>query len=99
MQELLKGSLGSSFLRGVHEVLLMSYVTVLKEVCQRPEAGMTSDQGPSWKWLDAVRHMDSMYLTTGRVWLGMFGSVAGGERGDKETERILEEIYGHWRAA
>ncbi|EFI28182.1 U3 snoRNP protein [Coprinopsis cinerea okayama7 len=98
-------SLRASCHQGVHEVLLMHYVTVLEEACRTPESGLTSDQPHGWrKWLDAVRHMASGYLTTGQVWKRVFEVVAGGNeeeesggKGTDEKRMVLEEIYGYWR--
>ncbi|KAH6914193.1 U3 snoRNP protein [Coprinopsis sp. MPI-PUGE-AT-0042] len=84
LQEVLKESLRTSSLQSVHEVLLLNYVTVLEEACRTPESGLTSDQGNTWtKWLDAVRHMGSGYLPTGRVWQATFAVVAQGVKSNR----------------
>ena len=79
MQGLLKESMRDASLRGVHETLLLSYVTALHEARRKPGLLDGSDQGQgSGNWLDSIRHMAKGYLTTGKVWQKVFITVEEG---------------------
>lgn len=83
-------------LRGVHERLLMSYVTVLHEVMGQ-EA--TSDQASkmSAKWLHEVRRIGRSYLTTGRVWQKLFSVIGETDTWTQGKKEVLETVYEEWR--
>lgn len=78
-------------LRGVHEALLVRYVTVLHEVAVEPNSGVMSDHEKGW--LHWIRHMAKSYLTNGRVWRQVFARVSE----VCEEEKVLGEIFKLWR--
>ncbi|KAK7035217.1 U3 snoRNP protein [Paramarasmius palmivorus] len=96
-EELLRESMRDSSLRDVHELLLMSYVSVLSESRQVPETGRTADTNQETNhlanWLIGMRHMQRTFLTTGKVWQKAFTLEMQGA-GDTA---VLREIYEFWR--
>ncbi|KAF5386261.1 hypothetical protein D9615_002379 [Tricholomella constricta] len=99
-EELLKESMRNASLGGLHETLLISYVRVMHEV-QKPETGLTSDQGSvSAKWLHSIRHMASAYLTSGAVWQKVFTTLVEEENWGSEPDgkrQVLGEVYEKWQ--
>lgn len=88
--------MGDGSLRGVHESLLMSYVTVMHEAMGEE---VTSDQASkiSAKWMDEVRLIGRSYLTTSRVWQRLFGMIVGSDTWKEGKEDVLRAIYEEWR--
>jgi len=93
-ERLLKESMQDVSLRGVHEALLVRYVSVLHEVGFEPNSGVMSDQEKGW--LHWIRHMAKSYLTTGRVWRQVFARVSEACE-EEEKEKVLGEIFELWR--
>lgn len=93
-QELLKESMRNASLQGVHEMLLMSYVTVMHEARANAAIGWTSDHGSDY-WLHLVHHMGRAYLTTGKVWRKVFFTLAEIEMDGKR--KLLGEVFEKWR--
>lgn len=93
---LLKESMGYGWLRGVHERVLMSYVTVMHEAMVEE---VTSDQASrlSAKWLDEVRLIGRSYLTTDRVWQNMFRVIGETDAWREGKEEVLGAVYREWR--
>lgn len=85
-QALLKESIS---LRGVHEQLLMRYVTVA-------EGQGTLDTAEAW--LHEVGQIKRLYLASSRVWGALFEAVARGQLGESKYE-VLKAIYWAWRGA
>lgn len=97
LQRLLKESMQDVSLQGVHEALLVRYVSVLHEVGVEPNSGLMSDQEKGRvNWLDWIRHMAKSYLTTGRVWRQVFARVSEACE-EEEKEKVLGEIFKWWR--
>jgi len=76
-----------SALRAVHELILMSYVTVMINPAARDDPASR---------LEAVRHMGRAYLPTARVWAKVFGLHMEGP-GGTDNYQVLGEIYELWR--
>ncbi|KXN90172.1 U3 small nucleolar RNA-associated protein 6 [Leucoagaricus sp. SymC.cos] len=95
-EALLKESMGSGSLRGVHEKLLMSYVTTVHEAMGQEEISDQASQ-VSGKWLHEVHRIGRSYLTNSKVWQKVFSVVkeAGWEEGKYE---VLGAVYSRWRA-
>lgn len=91
-EELLRESMQR---RGVHEALLVSFVTVLAP--DAPETGGKSDQDRWIHWAHSVRHMASRYLTTARVWETVFAQVAKEGTESDGKAAVLEQVYLQWR--
>ncbi|KAJ4493967.1 U3 snoRNP protein [Lentinula edodes] len=93
---LLNESVGDSSLQ---EHLLLGYVAALMVSRSRPTAGDDSDQvaNKSAKALNLqkLRHMQSRFLNTGKVWQKMFQLEAE----QNGSAIVLEEIYELWRKA
>ncbi len=91
--------MGCGWLRGVHERLLMSYVTVIHEVMMVQER--TSDQNSNkiWvRWMDEVRQIGRRYLTTDRVWQKVFRMIVDTDTWNSSSkEEVLGAVYEEWR--
>jgi U3 small nucleolar RNA-associated protein 6 len=86
--------MGDCSFRELHERLLMGYV---EEQWAKPNTGLISDQVkiPA-RWFDSIRHMDSAYLTTGRVWQKVFRTVDREGLGFDEKRKILGVVFEKW---
>lgn len=73
-------------LRGVHEQLLLRYVTMI-EALDTAQA-----------WLQEVRQIGRRYLVSSRVWEALFEAVAGSGLGEGKYE-VLKAVYWAWRGA
>jgi len=84
------------WLRGVHERLLIRYVTVMHEAMVK---SVTSDQTSelSAKWLTEVRRIGRRYLTTDRVWQNMFRVIGDTDTWREGKEEVLGAVYREWR--
>jgi len=80
-------------LRGVHEQLLLRYITMVHEAME--EEG-TSDTAQAW--LQEVRQIGRRYLVSSRVWEALFEAVAGSGLGEGKYE-VLKVVYWAWRGA
>ncbi|KAF8160946.1 U3 small nucleolar RNA-associated protein 6-domain-containing protein [Crassisporium funariophilum] len=81
---LLVESLRDAGLGGIHEVLLLSYVSVLEE-----EIARSDQSSASAFWQQAIGHMARHYLTGARVWQKVFRTV-----GDEQSVYLA---YLEWR--
>lgn len=89
-------------LRELHEILLMGYVTVVEELLwAKPNTDIliSNQENISARWLDSIRHMDSAYLMTGRVWQKVFSILDREEwRSDSDEKgKILGIVFEKWR--
>ncbi|KAG7090891.1 hypothetical protein E1B28_009970 [Marasmius oreades] len=101
-EELLRESIGDSGLQGVHEELLMSYVSLLagQEVPPATEEaadhnlGVTNDsKSHAESWKRGIRYMQRTCFPSGRVWQQAFMRSKQGCVG----EDMLRDIYECWR--
>ena len=96
----MKESTGDSSLRGLHEKLLIGYVTVVDELWAKSNTGLTSDQvNISARWVDLICRMDGVYLTTAKVWQTVFITVERKEWGSEldEKGKTLGVVFEKWR--
>lgn len=70
----------------VHEAILLGYLSTLYK--SQPTTGSHPDQAAK-----RLRHMQSRFLCTGKVWQKIFQMEAKGNR----DESILEQVYELWR--
>ncbi|KIK68900.1 hypothetical protein GYMLUDRAFT_624408 [Collybiopsis luxurians FD-317 M1] len=85
---LLNESIGDPSVHSIHERLLLSYVTALWEGRRKAKSGLETDH-----ILERLRHMQSRFLSTGKVWQRAFEM----EREGNGDERVLSRIYELWR--
>ncbi|KAJ3984445.1 U3 small nucleolar RNA-associated protein 6-domain-containing protein [Lentinula detonsa] len=95
-EDLLNESVGDPSL---HEQVLLEYVTAFQKSRCKPSE-LNSDQvanepAKAFK-LQNLRHMQSRFINTGKVWQKMFQLEAEEEKGDAI---VLKEIYELWRKA
>jgi len=75
-------------LRGIHEQLLLRYVTMVDEVMKEEDTAQA--------WLQEVRQIGRRYLMSSRVWEALFEAVSS-SRLCEDKYKVLKAIYWAWR--